>query len=213
MRPSPRIVVDDTFDPPAAPDLVPVPREQIEALARALAPIASVVLPPAPVAAPRLSDHVEDAGYPGASLSTARCAAIARQCVANALGVNPVLLAGKQRGARRLAQARQLAIHLVHVVAGRAHQDTAVRFRRNRTTAAHHFERIEDLRDDEGFEAFMALLELQYAAMLRLAAVGDPRLAWAQALVSLDRAVEEATLEGEAYDAAEYVVQTFREKA
>jgi hypothetical protein len=151
-------------------------------------------------------------GYPGTSLPTEICARIARELVAQVLDADPLLMRAKPRGARRLAAARQFAIHLVHSVAGRKHEEVARAFARNRSTAAHHFEVIEDLRDVTAFDEFMSMLERAYSLRLQMAELRF-RPAWANALASIDAALDTGLLEGDGHSMGEYLVGVFREKA
>lgn len=159
----------------------------------------------------KLGEDLREPEKPGASLSTFMCCVLASNLVAEVLGVNALLVRASPRGSRRLAVARQLAVHLVHVVAGRNHQEVAGAFGRNRSTATHHFETVEDLRDVQAFDDFVELLETRYAMQLRYAAMASAVQAWKQALAAVGEAVEDGALEGEAIDAGEYLVETFRE--
>lgn len=149
-------------------------------------------------------------GYPGANLSTFEACFLARQCVASVMDCDALLLMARARGARKLAFARVLAVHLVHIVAGRTHEDVARAFQRNRSTASHHFETIEDLRDVDQFEEFMGLLERKYELLLEMHALRVGK-AWGRALRAVQVAVVVGSLEGQAARAAEYVAETFRE--
>jgi hypothetical protein len=150
--------------------------------------------------------------YPGSTLSTLDCALLARSLVGGLLKTNSLLLMAKARGPRRMAFARQLAIHLVHIIAGRKHDEVARAFNRNRTTASHHFEVIEDLRDVPEFDTFMRLLEAKYALLLQFTEL-RAGIAWRVSLKAMNVAVEIGYLEGDAHRAAEYVAETFREPA
>lgn len=152
-----------------------------------------------------------DAEKPGAALSAFQCCRLASDLVAEILDTNPYLVRARPRGSRRLAVARQLAIHLVHVVAGKNHEEVAQAFGRNRSTASHHFETVEDLRDVREFDEFMELLEERYAMQLRYAAMPSAVRSWRRALGAVGAAVEDAGLEGDALSAGEYLVDTFRE--
>lgn len=168
---------------------------------------------PAPtIAAPTLADAPTLDRYPGAKLATSHVCRLARHLVAEVLGCDPLMLVGKARGPRKLAVARQFAIHLAHVVAGRSHENVAKCFSRNRSTASHHFEVVEDLRDETWFDGFMLLIEERFRLLLELAEQ-DPKGAWRKALHALDAAVEDGGLEGDAHRGAEYLVETFRERA
>jgi hypothetical protein len=147
--------------------------------------------------------------YPGATLDTRYVTRLARYCAAEVFGCDPLLLIGKERGPRKLAWARCVAIHLAHIVAGRRHEEVASAFDRNRSTASHHFEVLENLRDIEGFDAFLSQLERHFAHLLRYAET-RPNGAWGAALQAMDRAVRRGELEADTHFDAKFVVETFR---
>jgi len=147
--------------------------------------------------------------YPGATLDTRYVCRLARYCVAEILECDPLLLIGEARGPRKLAFARQLAIHLAHIVAGRRHEDVAAAFDRNRSTASHHFEVLENLRDVPEFDSFLTMLEQRFAHMLRYAET-RPSQAWGAALEAMARAVRRGQLEAETHFDAKFVTDTFR---
>lgn len=151
------------------------------------------------------------ARYPGHGLPTRVVAAYARRCVAEALGLDVVLLASDRRGARQVAFGRQLAIHLCHIVAGRSHHDVARAFRRNRSTASHHFGVVEDLRDAEEFDRFVDMLERRFVLTLELAALGGPRSEWRAALGHLSRVSADPRVDETVRRQAQYVACTFGE--
>ncbi len=97
------------------------------------------------------------------------CAEMTRHVVAYALGVDAEEIAAATRGAPEAAFARQAAMYLSHVVFELSLARVAAAFGRDRTTAAHACRRIEDDRDDPGFDELMDALE----AVLR--ALPDPR--------------------------------------
>lgn len=170
----------------------------------------SVALKAASVQVARISRG--PVGYPGASLSLFEVTYLARHCVAGTMDCDAILLMAKARGTRKLAFARVLAVHLVHIIAGRTHEDVARSFQRNRSTASHHFETIEDLRDVREFDAFMALLERKYELLLEMHALRAGK-AWQRALRAIETAVVTGELEGQAARSAEYVAETFRRDA
>lgn len=152
------------------------------------------------------------AHYPGASLSTRYVAELARYLVSELLDIPPVSMIAYDRGPRNVAFGRQLAIHLTHIVAGRRHEEVAAAFRRNRSTASHHFEVLENLRDVEDFDHFLTGLENKYAHMLR-AAENSPAQAWGQALDAMAKAVHQGRLDPDAHYDAKYVIATFKKPA
>ena len=62
------------------------------------------------------------------------------------------LLLHRHRCKPEIAEARMLAMYLVHVVLGRTYSEIGHFFGRDRTTVAHACARIEDQRDDRGFD-------------------------------------------------------------
>jgi chromosomal replication initiation ATPase DnaA len=63
-----------------------------------------------------------------------------------------------------VAEARMLAMYLVHVVLGRTYSEVGAVFGRDRTTVAHACARIEDLRDLPSFDEEVASLEEEIEA-------------------------------------------------
>ena len=66
--------------------------------------------------------------------------------------------AGTRRSSKA-AFARQSAMYLAHVVFGLTLTDVGHAFRRDRTTAAHACERVENSRDDPALDALLVALE------------------------------------------------------
>lgn len=149
------------------------------------------------------------AGYPGADLPTSYVCKIARECVAEVFGISSLTLKNPSRGGREAAFARQVAIHLAHIVAGRRHDAVAKEFDRNRSTASHHFEVVENLRDEPTFDAFLTLLEQRFAHFLNYAAT-RPHGAWVPTLDALAKAVATGVLDADAHYEAKFLVETFR---
>jgi chromosomal replication initiation ATPase DnaA len=69
------------------------------------------------------------------------------------------LLLHRSRCKPEIAEARMLAMYLVHVMLGRTYSQVGQFFGRDRTTVAHACSRIEDLRDEPRFEAEVLALE------------------------------------------------------
>lgn len=87
--------------------------------------------------------------------------------VSRATGVPTALLLHKSRCTADVAQARQLAMYLMHVALQRTYEDIGRVFRRERTTVSHACAITEDRRDDPddpAFEALVASLEAELAA-------------------------------------------------
>lgn len=149
--------------------------------------------------------------YPGSSLETWYVCRLARYCVADVLRFDPLLMIGKPRGPRKMAFARQLTIHLAHIVAGRRHDEVAKHFSRNRSTASHHFEVLENLRDVPEFDLFLIALEQRFSHLLH-AAETRPVEAWGAALHAMQRAVRRGELESDTHFDAKFVTETFRNR-
>jgi chromosomal replication initiation ATPase DnaA len=90
--------------------------------------------------------------------------------VAEARGISPLLLLHPSRCDAPVAEARQLAMYLLHVILQRNYAAIGASFRRDRTTVAHACAHIEDLRDEPGFEREVTALEGQLKALLPAAA-------------------------------------------
>jgi len=74
-------------------------------------------------------------------------------------GVPKPLIFNPSRCRAEAARARQLAMYLSHVVLGQSLTAVGVAFGRDRTTVSHACALIEDLRDDEDFDAEVTRLE------------------------------------------------------
>jgi chromosomal replication initiation ATPase DnaA len=79
--------------------------------------------------------------------------------VATAFAVPLAELHATTRRPRAVAFARQSAMYLAHVVFGLTMTEVGRAFGRDRTTAAHACERVEDRRDDPVFDASLEALE------------------------------------------------------
>jgi Bacterial dnaA protein helix-turn-helix len=76
------------------------------------------------------------------------------------------LLASRRRSPT-IAFARQSAMYLAHVTFGLSYGEVGRAFKRDRTTAAHACQLIEDRRDDPAVEAILGPLECACAALRR----------------------------------------------
>ncbi|MGV3651779.1 MAG: helix-turn-helix domain-containing protein [Devosia sp.] len=85
-----------------------------------------------------------------------------------------VLLQGS-RGTAPVAEARQLAMYLIHVILGRSYTEIGRLFGRDRTTVAHACAIIEDRRDEPDFERRVAALEARLGALVDADDEGDAR--------------------------------------
>ena len=74
-------------------------------------------------------------------------------------GVPAALLLHPTRCRASVARARQLAMYLMHTTLGRTMTDVGRYFGRDRTTVAHACIRIEDARDDFGFDSELCGIE------------------------------------------------------
>lgn len=79
--------------------------------------------------------------------------------VADACGVPAVLLLHPSRCNAEVAEARQLAMYLMHVILQRSYLEIGAYFRRDRTTVSHACACIEEDRDRPDFDAFVAGIE------------------------------------------------------
>ncbi|SDM06074.1 helix-turn-helix domain-containing protein [Maricaulis salignorans] len=91
--------------------------------------------------------------------SDAARARLAQSAVAYAFGVTQDDLEAPTRRSREAAFARQAAMYLAHVAFELSLTRVAQAFGRDRSTAAHACHRIEDQRDDRGFDQYMDALE------------------------------------------------------
>jgi hypothetical protein len=83
--------------------------------------------------------------------------------VAAARQASALLLLHPSRCDAPVAEARQLAMYLMHVILARSYPEIGSYFRRDRTTVAHACALIEDRRDDPGFDAEVCGLEAALA--------------------------------------------------
>ena len=88
-----------------------------------------------------------------------RAAAVVARLVARRRNIPMEQLLHRWRCRPEIAEARMLAMYLVHVVLGRTYSEVGQFFGRDRTTVAHACARIEDRRDEPGFEDEVLALE------------------------------------------------------
>lgn len=81
--------------------------------------------------------------------------AMAQETVARAWNVSISEMRSPTRRRAPVAQARQIAMYLSHVIYGVSLSSVGRHFGRDRTTAAHACRRIEDRRDDENFDRLL----------------------------------------------------------
>jgi chromosomal replication initiation ATPase DnaA len=80
--------------------------------------------------------------------------------VAAAFRVGSERLKEPQRGSAEVALARQVAIYLLRTRLHMSYEEAGACFARDRTTAAHACYRIEERREDPGFDTLIDCLEL-----------------------------------------------------
>ncbi len=85
--------------------------------------------------------------------------------VAQVFGVSRDDLRAGSRGRAHVAQARQVAMYLAHVICQKTLSEVGRLFERDRTTVAHACSLVEDRRDDPLFDQVMELLEGLVGAM------------------------------------------------
>lgn len=96
--------------------------------------------------------------------------------IASAFAVPVDELRAPSRRTQPVAFARQSAMYLAHVVLGLNYSATGTLFRRDRTTAAHACQVVEDRRDDPAFDHLLQQLE---GVCLELAGrTQEPRQVW-----------------------------------
>ncbi|MEP1143186.1 MAG: helix-turn-helix domain-containing protein [Henriciella sp.] len=86
-------------------------------------------------------------------------ACLAVSLVAYALEMKAEEILLPERGPRELVRARQVAMYLTHVGLGKSLSRVAIAFERDRSTVAHACHRIEEMRDDIDFDAWLEALE------------------------------------------------------
>ena len=86
--------------------------------------------------------------------------------VAQVFGVGAGELKACNRGRAHVAQARQVAMYLAHVIGQLTLSQVGDLFERDRTTVAHACSLVEDRRDDPLFDRVIELLEGVVGAML-----------------------------------------------
>lgn len=83
------------------------------------------------------------------------CIEQTQEAVARAWNVPVAELRSPTRRSASVAQARQVAMYLSHVIYGVSLASVGQHFGRDRTTAAHACRRIEDRRDDASFDRLL----------------------------------------------------------
>lgn len=101
----------------------------------------------------RAPRHAESAG------DYERICRLMEAAIASAFAVPIDELRARSRRTQSVAFARQSAMYLAHVVLGLSYSDTGTLFRRDRTTAAHACQVVEDRRDDPAIDRLLQQLE------------------------------------------------------
>lgn len=101
-----------------------------------------------------MSGHPSQIGTP-----TAENIELVEQLVIRMLGVDRGSLQHPKRGRAPMAYARQLAIYAMHVSLGLSLTASASVYGRDRTTASHACQKIEDLRDGFHVDGLMETIE------------------------------------------------------
>ncbi|MEM9842903.1 MAG: helix-turn-helix domain-containing protein [Pseudomonadota bacterium] len=96
--------------------------------------------------------------------------ALAVSLVAYAMEVKAADILSPDRGPREMVRARQIAMYLSHVGLGMSLSRVAIAFERDRSTVAHACHRIEELRDEASFDAWLEALEEGLATVAPLLA-------------------------------------------
>jgi chromosomal replication initiation ATPase DnaA len=94
-------------------------------------------------------------------------AALSTLCVvaaAAARRIDPAAIASRRRGRAPVAEARQLALYLHHVVYGASLSACARALRRDRASVRHACAAVEDRRDDPRYDRAVAALEAGLSA-------------------------------------------------
>ena len=84
---------------------------------------------------------------------------VAVSLAASTFGVPPQDVLSQRRGRNAASHGRQIAIYLGHVALGLSFSDLAAIFGRDRASIRHAVTRIEDRRDDPGFDLWLSALE------------------------------------------------------
>ncbi len=82
-----------------------------------------------------------------------------RAIVSAAFGLRPEALAADSRGRAEVAFARQAAMYLAHTRFGLPYVDVGRLFDRDRTTARHACQQVEDRREDPRIDSILDYLE------------------------------------------------------
>ena len=95
---------------------------------------------------------------------------LAVSLVGYALEIKAERILQPARGPRELVRARQAAMYLTHVGLGMSLVRVAAAFERDRSTVAYACHRIEEMRDEPAFDAWLETLEQGLATIAPLIA-------------------------------------------
>jgi hypothetical protein len=98
--------------------------------------------------------------------------AIVRQLVLEVAALLAEPPARRRDGRRQACHTRQIAMYVCHVVLRLSLSDIGLAFGRDRTTAGHACNVVEDRRDDAAFDAFVASVERIVLAVFGPAGLG-----------------------------------------
>lgn len=93
---------------------------------------------------------------------------IVEAAVSVVFSIEMIRLQSGSRGRAQVAQARQVAMYLVHCAFSLSHTEVGRIFKRDRTTVAYACHIVEDRRDDAAFDRTLANLEeiVQHMAII-----------------------------------------------
>lgn len=86
--------------------------------------------------------------------------------VAKKKDIEVEMMLNSSRCRRRIAEARQQAMYLAHVIAGLSLSSVGQVFGRDRTTIRYACARVEDRRDDRAYDTELSQLETEVAEMM-----------------------------------------------
>nr|WP_246723568.1 helix-turn-helix domain-containing protein [Rhizobium sp. ARZ01] len=84
---------------------------------------------------------------------------VVRQLVAELLSLSSDRVLRRRHSRRAAAHVRQIAMYVCHVALQMTFADIGTAFGRDRTTVAHACNVVEDRRDDQAFDDFVATVE------------------------------------------------------
>jgi hypothetical protein len=109
------------------------------------------------------------------TLAGRRACRLAREIASAFFAVPVPAIVGPSRAIAPVCEARHVAMYLAHVVFQVSLSSIAGAFGRDRTSVAHAVRRIEDRRDDKGFDAMLTRLEALSHAVRTALEQDEPR--------------------------------------